>query len=418
MPEIVLNKVYRQLFDSHNKLRSDCRYFEIYGGRRSGKSHDVCQAICITALSEPGHFVPLVRKVGNTVKDSVFSEYLKFFYDHGIGVHVNKSEREIVLPNGSRFRGFGCDDPEKLKSLVGATMFHIEESNELHEDDFDSLDAGLSPSKYPARIFMTHNPVPQIHGSQFWFQRRFEYVPHKLSKSNVFDTPTGKAFLLRTWYKDNAFCPEATKKVLEGYKETNPDKYKLWALGEYTQVTGAVFHSWDIVPDVAPEVKPVCLGVGLDFGFSNDPTAAVRVWCRESTHEIWVQQLVYLTGLFPDTMADKLSESGVIETDDITADSARPDIIDDLYRRGFPGIKGVEKHTGYKEEVVNQLQAYKIHIVEGSTDAIREFSTLCWARDKNEKPLPKLQDGDDHTTDCLIMVWRAHTKGLSILDVI
>jgi len=243
-------------------------------------------------------------------------------------------------------------------------------------------------------------------------------VPHKLSKANIFDTPTGKAFLLRTWYKDNAFCPEATKKVLEGYKETNPDKYKLWALGEYTQVTGAVFHNWDIVPDVAPEVKPVCLGVGLDFGFSNDPTAALRVWCRESTHEIWVQQLVYLTGLFPDTMADKLSESGVTENDDITADSARPDIIDDLYRRGFAGIKGVEKHSGYKEEIVNMLQAYKIHIVEGSTDAIREFSTLCWARDKNDKPLPKLQDGDDHTTDCLIMVWSAHTKGLSILDVI
>jgi phage terminase large subunit len=418
MPQIVLNKVYRQLFDSHGELRSDCRYFEIYGGRRSGKSHDVCQAICLTAMSQPNHFIPLMRKVGNTVRDSIFAEYLNFFYRNGIGVHVNTTNLEIKLPNGSRFRGFGCDDPEKMKSLVGATMFHLEEANELSEADFDSLDAGLSPSDYQARIFLTHNPVPQIPGSMFWFQRRFLQHPHELSKAAVFDTPQGRVFVLRTWYKDNAFCPEATKKVLEGYKESNPEKYKLWALGEFTKISGAVYRNWDVVESVPPEIINESLGIGLDFGFSNDPTAAIRVWSREATHEIWIKQLVYLTDLYPDTMFDKLIEAGVDRMDLIIADCARPDIISDLYRRGFAEIKGVEKHTGYKEEAANQLQAYKIHIIDGSTDVVREFSTLAWARDKNEHPLPKLQDGDDHSTDCLEMLWSMTRHSLSILDVI
>ena len=91
------------------------------------------------------------------------------------------------------------------------------------------MDAGLSPNNYPARIFLTHNPVPQIPGSLHWIQKRFLQVPHELSKAVV--DPTTNALILRTWYKDNAFCPEASRKVLEGYKETNPEKYKLWALG-------------------------------------------------------------------------------------------------------------------------------------------------------------------------------------------
>jgi|WetSurMetagenome_2_1015567.scaffolds.fasta_scaffold07944_12 phage terminase large subunit len=418
MPGVVFNKVYKQLFDTHNELRSDCRYFEVYGGRRSAKSHDVCQAICITAQSQPGHFIPLMRKVGDTCRDSIFAQYCNFFYEKGIGIHVNNTNMEITLNNGSRFRGFGCDNPEKLKSLVGATMFHLEESNEFDEEDFDSLDAGLSPAKYPARIFMTHNPVPQIPGSMYWFQRRFLQHPHELSKAVTFDTPTGRAFVLRTWYKDNAFCPEATKKVLEGYKETNPEKYKLWALGEFTKITGAAYKSWDIVPEVPPEVLPESAGIGLDFGFSNDPTAALRIWIRESTHEIWIKQILYMTDLYPEMIYDKLCYAGVTPEDSIIADSARPDIISKLYDMGLAGIVGVTKHTGYKEEAVNQLQAYKIHIVEGGTDAIREFSTVCWARDKTDKPLPKLQDGDDHTTDCLEMLFSMSRHSLSILDVL
>jgi phage terminase large subunit len=301
MPEIKINAVYQQLF-KNGKLRDDCRYFEIYGGRRSGKSHDVAQAICLTALSEPRHFIPVIRKVGSTIKDSIFAEYLDFFTRNQIPVQVNKTDKEITLPNGSRIRGFGLDDSEKLKSLKGATIIHVEEANEITESDFDSLDAGLSPNEYPGRIFLTHNPVPQIPGSLHWIQARFLQNDHKLSKAKVFDTPTGRALVLRTWYKDNAFCPEATKKVLEGYRLTNPEKYKLWALGEFTKLEGVVFSRWDIVKEVPPEVLPESIGVGLDFGFGGDPAAALRVWTRESMREIWIKQLVYKTELFNDML--------------------------------------------------------------------------------------------------------------------
>lgn len=401
MATIQINETYRQLFGEDETLRKDVRYFEIYGGRRSAKSRDGGAAtLMITALKEPNHFIPCIRKVAATLKDSIFAELIAFARDHDIPFVPNKTDKELSLPNGSRFRCFGLDDPDKMKSLKGATIIWIEESNELSENDFDSIDAGLSPQQYPGRILMTHNPVPKIPGSIPWYERRFQQVEHELSKAVI--NKEANALVLRTWYKDNRFCPPETIRVLEGYKTTNPEKYKLWALGESTTVEGAVFDNWDIVEKVPEEIQYDSFGVGLDFGFSNDPSAAVRGWVLNN--EIWLKLLVYKTGLHNEMLFNELVTAGVTEYDLVPADSSRPDIIEDLHRRGLQGIKGVKKHGGYKEEVANRLKSYKIHLIEGDTDLIREFSTYSWARDKNGKQLPKLQDGDDHGIDATIML--------------
>ncbi len=410
---IVINSVYKQLMGPDGTLRKDVRYFEIYGGRRSGKSHDVVQILGITAMVEPNHFVPCCRKVGDTLKDSVYAELLGFFQSHNIPHYANKTEKEIILPNRSRFRCFGLNDADRLKSLKGATMIWIEEANECTEADIDSLDAGLSPSQYPGRMIFTHNPVPQIPGSLHWLQRRFLQIPHELSKAVI--DPKTNALVLRTWYKDNFFCPEATRKVLEGYRETNPEKYKLWALGEFTKLEGVVFRNWDIVKEVPPEVEKESIGVGLDFGFSSDPSAAVRLWVRG--RELWVKQLLYKTDLYNDALYSELRAAGVGEYDTVTADSARPDIIADLYRLGLLGIVGVKKRANYKEDVATRLQGYLIHFIEGDTDAIREVSTYSWARDKNGKQLPKLQDGDDHILDCITMRFSEYTGDVDPWDI-
>lgn len=413
-PPIQINSVYAQLFGDDGTLRKDIRYFDIWGGRRSAKSHDIVQAVGLTAMQEPRHFIPCFRKVAASLKDSIWAELLGFFREHNIPHRENISDKEILLPNGSRFRCFGLDDPEKLKSLKGPTIELFEEANEFSEDDIDSLDAGLSPSNYPGRQIYLHNPLPQIPGSMTWLQKRYETVPQPLGKAIIY--PERNALVLRTWYKNNRWCPKETRKVLEGYKDTNPEKYKLWALGEYTKLEGCVFTKWDTVASVPDGID--CLGVGLDFGYSNDPSAAARVWIREGTREIWIKELVYKTGLYNDALYHELVAAGVEQFESIIADSARPDIIDDLYRMGLNGLEGVKKHSGYKEDVATRIQGYTIHLMEGDTDAIREFSTYSWARDKNGKQLPKLQDGEDHLCDCLTMVIHEKTGEVSMLDVI
>jgi phage terminase large subunit len=251
----------------------------------------------------------------------------------------------------------------------------------------------------------------------YWLQRRFLQIEHKLGIAVI--NEKANALVLRTWYKNNRWCPKETIKVLEGYKETNPQKYKLWALGEFTTMEGTVFTynegegpGWDIVKSVPLEVESI--GVGLDFGFSNDPSAAARLWVRE--RELWVKQLVYKTGLHNDALYAELVLTGVDPYEKVTGDSARPDIISDLHRLGLFGIDGVKKRANYKEDVATRLQGYKIHFIEGDTDAIREVSTHCWARDKNQKQLPKLQDGEDHILDCLYMRMHEFTGGHSMYD--
>ncbi len=398
--QIKINEAYKQLFDIKTRtLRKDVRYFEEYGGRRSAKSHDTVQVLGLTALLELGHFIPCIRKVATTLKDSVLAEVKGFLNKHEIKYTENKTDKEITLSNNCRFRGFGLDDPEKLKSLKGATIIWFEEANEITEEEFDSIDAGLSPANYPGRIMLTHNPVPQIKGSLHWIQKRFLQVEHQLSKAVIDDTPTGKALVLRTWYKDNAFCPPETIKLLEGYKKTNPEKYKLWALGEFTKLEGCVFDNWDTVAGVPEGIE--CLGVGLDFGYSVDPAAAVRVWAHKD--EIWVKGLVYKTGLSNLNLYNEMKLAGVDDRELITCDSAEPKSRDDLRDYGFQGIRKVNKKPNYKEDLVNRIRSFKLHLVEGDTDLQREFSTYSWSRDKNNKQLPKLQDGDDHYIDAFIM---------------
>ena len=416
---IQINEVYKQLFGPDGTLRKDARYFDVWGGRRSAKSHDVIQVLGITAMIEPDHFIPCFRKVGASLKDSIWAEVLGFFQFHNIPCKVNISDKDIILPNGSRFRCFGLDDPEKLKSLKGATIELFEEANEFGEEDRDSLDAGLSPMKYPGRQIYLHNPIPQIPGSMHWLQKHYENGPRPIGEAVLL--PEKRALVLRTWYKNNRWCPKETKDLLESYEQTNPLKYKLWALGEYVTMEGTVFTynegpgpGWDIVKAVPPELLPESIGVGLDFGFSNDPSAACRLWVRE--REIWVKQLVYKTGLHNDALYAALVAAGVQEYEPVIADSARPDIISDLHRLGLFGIEDVKKKANYKEDVATRLQGYKIHFIEGDTDAIREVSTYAWARDKNGQQLPKLQDGDDHAMDAITMRMAEFTGGHSMYD--
>ncbi len=141
------------------------------------------------------------------------------------------------------------------------------------------------------------------------------------------------------------------------------------------------------------------IGYGLDFGFSADPAACVKVWGNKK--EIWVKGLVYSTDLSNAELYDKIKEAGASR---IVADSAEPKSISELFRLGLRGIRGAKKRANYKTEVAKILQGMVIHLVDGDTDLQREFSTWCWDEDKTGKLLPRPKDGNDHYVDALIML--------------
>lgn len=369
------------------------RYIVVYGGRRSGKSFGVSQLLAVRAGLYKRQIV-VMRKVARTIRLSVFPRMISALQDAGIPIEVNKSDMVIKLFNGSQFWFVGADDPEKLKSLEGATDYWLEEAPEFDEQDFNVIDAGLSaPCDPPPQIFLTFNPIPQIPGHQHWLQRRFLPSDIPIAQPIIHDN----IVVLRTTYKQNTFCPEETKKVLEGYKQKHPDLYRMWALGEFVTMEGAILDDWDTVDKVPDGVQVV--GYGLDFGFANDPATVVKVY--KHNDDFYVDELLYETGLTNQALGLRMKQMGISHNDIIRADSAEPKSIAELKEMGFTVLPS-EKSPDYKRAAAQWLRSKHLHLINGSTNLIREIASWSWDRDKHGNQLPKPADGDDHTVDALI----------------
>jgi phage terminase large subunit len=219
---------------------------------------------------------------------------------------------------------------------------------------------------------------------------------------------------MKTTYKHNSFVPEATKKRLEGFKLTNPILYKLWTLGEYTEVQGAIYTNWRNIQKL-PEGAEF-LGYGLDWGFTGDPAAVLKIW-KVGHLRIVIKGIVYQRGLTNPDLADEMKEKKVKSDDKIICDSAEPKSKEEVRREGFRGIRGVKKRPRYKRDVIRVLQGYEILVMEGDINLNREMSTYAWQQDKEGNPLPEPMDGNDHYMDCLSMFWYDYKGTDGIMSV-
>lgn len=386
------NKINREFYSDYS------RYYYSIGGRWSAKTFDTIQAI-IKRLEAWPDKAAFMRKTYSAIKDTIYSDALSILDAQNIKYTSTVSPLNIKLSNGSEIIFKGADDPEKLKGLSSVSIVMMDELNEFIEQDFETIDQSIR-GKQPHSIYMMHNPVPMVPSSRFWFQEQFDVDENPGVIKRYYNENLGAMVsTLRTTYKNNEHCPEHVKKRLEGYKKTNPALYKLWALGQYAQLQGVILDNWDVVQSVPDGVD--CIGYGLDFGFSQDPAACVKVWC--SKEDLYIQGLVYSTGLSNRELYDMMKSKGVADYDKIIADSAEPKSIDELHRLGFKGIKGAKKRANYKADMANNLKSYRIHLVAGDTDLQREFGTWSWEKDKNGKDLPRPADGNDHYMDAVIM---------------
>jgi len=404
------------------------RYYYNIGGRWSGKTWGVLGENLLFLLRNKNVRVAAIRKTYQSIRNTLFDDFIdvirSFHLEEGKHYTYIKSPLYIKFFNGSDVIFKGANDPEQLKGLAGVHRAILEEVNEFNEMDFETIDNGLRGKGHEARLYLMHNPVPRIPGSVFWFERLFSSKVEMMPGKNIVhdDKNMGTMVLLKTTYKDNVFCPESVIKKLEGYKETNPALYALWAMCDYTEVEGVILTNWDIVQEVPEGVD--LIGYGLDFGYSIDPDALVRVHGRGA--EIWVEGLIYNRGQTGRDLAEKMKGLGISSTDTIIGDSSDQKSIEEIYRAGFRGVRKTKKAANYKTDMANVLRSYKIHLLAGDTDLQREFSTWSWAKDKNGKDIPKPADGEDHYIDAMIMLLytkgyhgadKMHVADISFLDV-
>lgn len=344
-----------------------------YGGAGSGKSYFVCQKLIIKALQSQRK-VLVVRKVGRTIKQSIWALFIELIVTKmpEVLLESNKSDLTFKLVNGSEFLFTGLDDAEKIKSIQGITDIVIEEATEITLDDFTQLNLRLRSPKPNNQIHLMFNPVSKAN----WVYKYF------------FENKPKDTVILQTTYKDNPYLPEEYTKTLEDMQYRNKAYYNIYAKGEFATLDKLVFPTYkkrlineEEFTDEKTGAKTALFWCGLDFGYTNDPSAITWGYYRPKEQKLYITGEYSKTGLTNDKLAEVISDLG-LKKERIVADSAEPKSIAELRRMGITRITGAVKGPDSVKNGLDKLQRCDIIIDERCIKTIEEFENYTWKKDR------------------------------------
>ena len=383
----IFNPVYLPHLEDYST-----RFLVFYGGAGSGKSHFIAQRLVYKALKDKRKILVL-RKVNRTTKASTFQLLLDTLNQFGILNYcvINRTDFSITLPTGSQFLCMGLDDPEKIKSITGLTDAWLEEATEFSLDDFSQVNLRVrDPKAKNQEIILSLNPVSKAN----WCYLHF------FAENPELDEFRKIVRIVHTTYKDNPHLPEAYVQALLMMKATNEVYYKIYALGEFGSLDKLIYNNWqkmDFDPDTI-KGQPLC---GLDFGYTNDPTAFTASTLVESERRIYIFKEWGGTGYLNDTIADQIKEMGFAKSI-ICADSAEQKSIDEIKRLGIPRIKPCVKGKGSVLQGIQKLQQYELIVHPSCVNVIEELENYAWKKDRQTNEyINEPAEGYDHYMDSL-----------------
>lgn len=210
---------------------------------------------------------------------------------------------------------------------------------------------------------------------------------------------------------DNPFFPEALQEDLERDRAMNPDKFlHVWE-GRYQSLSEArIFRNWRI-GEITPPERAVW-HYGVDFGFAQDPTAALRC-CLIGDRTLYIDHEAYEVGVPTDALPALIGKVPDVRKWVSTADSARPETIDYLRRNGLPKMRGAKKGKGSVEDGIMFLQGLEIVVHPRCVNLQRELGSYAYEIDKRTNEiLPEPEDENNHLIDALRYACeRLHRKG-------
>lgn len=207
----------------------------------------------------------------------------------------------------------------------------------------------------------------------------------------------GKPFarLIISDHRANSFLPDILHNRIESISD--PELFNVYARGKTGKTRGSVFQNWGVVESIPSEAR--FMGYGMDFGFSVDPTTLVEVYMCNG--ELFVNELIYETGLLVGQLDERMRRIGVSNATMIIADSAAPMLITELAVKGW-SITGAKKGPDSIVAGIEVLKNYKINVTRRSVNLRKEFESYVWKQDKEGRTLsvPVTAFGD-HGLDAL-----------------
>ena len=377
------------------------RYRVVKGSRASKKSKTTALNLIVRMIAYPQANTLVVRKVYRTLKDSCFTE-LKWAINR-LGVaqwwDIRESPLEMTYrPTGQKIYFRGLDDPIKITSITVETGYlcwaWLEEAYEvMNESDFDMLNESIrgaipEESGLFKQWTISFNPWNEKH----WLKKRF------------FDAaPSPDILAMTTNYMCNEWLDDADLKLFEEMKENNPRRYQVAGLGDWGIVEGLVFENWREEAFDIDEIRALPgarAAFGLDFGYTNDPTALFCGIIDVSAKTIWVFDELYERGLTNQKIAERIISMGY-RKEKIMADCAEPKSIDEI--RGY-GIAHVVPSRKGKDSINNGIQFiqdYAIIIHPKCVNFLTEIANYTWSVNKNGEKINKPADAFNHLMDAM-----------------
>lgn len=398
---IKTHEVYYPMYANEDKF-----IILVTGGRGSGKSFGTSSFIeRLTFDYNPDyngnkvvHNVLYCRYTMTSAHISVIPEFLDKIELDGTSAYFKSTKTDVLNKvTGSRimFRGIKTssgNQTAKLKSIHGVTVFVCDEAEEwTSEEEFDKIMLSIRQKGLKNLVIIIMNPTDSnhmIYQKYIKDTHRIEYfdgVPVQIS--------THPSVLhIHTTYLDNKehLAPEFLKEV-EDMKLNNPEKYAHVVMGRWSDVAeGAVFKKWGVVDEFPAWCKKVA--IGLDFGYTHDPTAAVR--CGIVDNRIYLDEIDYRTGLLASDIIKKLRPYDL----KVIADSADPRLIQEIHNGGVK-IYPVEKGAGSIIAGIQKLKEFEIYVTKRSYNLQRELRNYIWAKDKDGRYINEPEDHDNHCID-------------------
>ena len=258
----------------------------------------------------------------------------------------------------------------------------------MNEDDFNKIDMSIRgelPEGYFKQITLTFNPWSEKH----WLKKRF------------FDNPDNNTLALTTNYMCNEWLGEDDIKLFESIKENNPRRYKIEGLGEWGIAEGLVYENFEElefnVEEISKKTGVISL-FGLDFGYTNDPTAFIALLVDKANSAIYIFDEIYKKGLTNKDIYNEINYRGYSK-ERIIADSAEPKSIEELRRLGLR-CKAARKGADSILFGIQKLQDYKIYVHPKCENTLVELNNYVFDT-KDGKILNKPIDDYNHLMDAM-----------------
>jgi phage terminase large subunit len=355
-------------------LALDKRIKIVQGGTSSSKTFSILAILIDKAIKNDGIEISVVAESIPHLRRGAFKDFVKIlkWTNRFIDDQLNKTLLRYEFKNGSYIEFFSADDSSKLRG-ARRDVLYINEANNIAFESYNELSI-----RTKNEIYIDYNP-----SNEFWAHTELK---------NEADSD----FVILT-YKDNEALDKGIVEQIEKNKEKAATSsywqnwWNVYGLGLVGSLEGVIFSNWKQIDMIPPDAKLV--GIGLDFGYTNDPTAIMEVYNWNGKRI--VNELEYRTRLLNSDIA-KILPKGVI----IYADSSEPKSIDEIRRYGI-SIKGVTKGRDSINYGIDIMQTQDYLVTKTSQNLIKELRAYCWDTNKTGERLNKPIDKFNHAIDAL-----------------